>query len=346
MTTRAILAAGGLAALAAVPLLPLGPAGEYFLHVLIQILIWSFVGTAWSLMGRFGLTSLGHGAFLGIGAYGTTLLWNFWGASPWLGLAASVAGATAVAAVLGYPCFRFRVVGHYFALVTLALGEVVRLVITAERNVTGGSLGLTLKRAGGDSLVALQFARKEVWYYVALGVWAVGLLIWARLDRSMTRFAMEAIGEDETAAASVGIRVTRFKLGITLLSAALTAVGGMLYAQYVTYLNPETLSGVVISLRIVFAAIVGGMYSLLGPTIGTALTTALAEYLRVAFGVRFIGLAETIYGLFLILFIVFLPEGIWGGLARLRRRAAGQAPPAILGAKRESSATPASETRA
>ncbi|MGH7319575.1 MAG: branched-chain amino acid ABC transporter permease [Candidatus Rokuibacteriota bacterium] len=323
-----VSAGAGLLLLALVPALPLGPAGDYLLHVLIQILIWAFVGTAWSLMGRFGLTSLGHGAFLGIGAYGTTLLWNFWGVSPWVGVFVSVAGAAAIALVLGYPCFRFRVVGHYFALVTLALGEVVRLVITAERNVTGGSLGMTLRRAGGDSLVALQYADKAVWYYASLGVWAGGLLVWARLQRSMTRLAMEAIGEDETAAASVGIRVTRFKLKITLLSAGLTAVGGILYAQYITYLNPETLSGVGVSLRIVFASIVGGMYSLLGPTVGTALTTALAEYLRVAFGVRLIGMAETIYGLLLILFIIFLPEGIWGGLARLvsRRRESGVPP--------------------
>lgn len=310
----------GVVVLALVPLLPLGPAAEYVLHVLIQILIWGFVGTAWSLMGRFGLTSLGHGAFLGIGAYTTALLWNGWGVSPWLGLPVALAGAAAAAALLGYPCFRFRVVGHYFALVTLALGEVVRLVITAERNVTGGSLGMTLKRTPGHAIWALQFSRKEVWYYVALGVWVAGLLVWTALDRSMARRAMDAIGEDETAAAAVGIRVTRFKLGITLLSAMLTAVGGMLYAQYITYLNPETLSGIEVSLRIVFAAIVGGMYAPLGPTLGTALTTVLSEYLRVALGVRFIGLAETIYGLLLILFIVFLPEGIWGGAVRLWRR--------------------------
>ena len=320
MTAAHLVAGVILAVLAAVPLVPLGPAGEYVLHVLIQIMIWGFVGTAWSLMGRFGLTSLGHGAFLGIGAYGTVLLWNHWRLTPWVGLPLAVAGAILLAAVLGYPCFRFRVVGHYFALVTLALGEVIRLIVTAERNVTGGSLGMTLTRTARDSVWAIQFAEREVWYYVALGVWVAGLLVWTRLDRSMIRRAMEAIGEDETAAAAVGIRVTRFKLGITLLSAALTAVGGMLYAQYLTYLNPETVSGVDISLRIVFAAIVGGMYSLLGPTLGTALTTALSEYLRVALGVRFIGLAETIYGLLLILFIVFLPDGIWGGMARLGRR--------------------------
>ena len=295
MTAAHLVAGVILAVLAAVPLVPLGPAGEYVLHVLIQIMIWGFVGTAWSLMGRFGLTSLGHGAFLGIGAYGTVLLWNHWRLTPWVGLPLAVAGAILLAAVLGYPCFRFRVVGHYFALVTLALGEVIRLIVTAERNVTGGSLGMTLTRTARDSVWAIQFAEREVWYYVALGVWVAGLLVWTRLDRSMIRRAM-------------------------LLSAALTAVGGMLYAQYLTYLNPETVSGVDVSLRIVFAAIVGGMYSLLGPTLGTALTTALSEYLRVALGVRFIGLAETIYGLLLILFIVFLPDGIWGGMARLGRR--------------------------
>src|SRR5581483_3290551 len=140
---------------------------------------------------------------------------------------------------------------------------------------------------------------------------------------SMARSAMEAISEDETAAASVGIHVTRFKLGISMLSAALTALGGVAYAQYMTYVNPDVLAGVGVSLRIVFAVVLGGMYSLLGPTVGTALTIALSEYLRIMFGLRFIGMAETIYGLLLIVFIIFLPAGIYGSARALlvRRRA-------------------------
>ena len=136
---------------------------------------------------------------------------------------------------------------------------------------------------------------------------------------------MEAIGEDETAAASVGIHVTRFKLGITALSAGLTAIGGIAYVQYITYVNPDTLSGIGVSLRIVFAVVLGGMYSLLGPTVGTSLTLALSEYLRIYFGVKLIGMAETIYGLVLMLFIIFLPSGIYGSLRDLagRRRTAG-----------------------
>jgi branched-chain amino acid transport system permease protein len=304
-----------------VPLLPMGGMREYVLHVCIQIFIWAFLGGAWSLMGRFGLVSLGHGAFLGIGAYTTTLLWNAYGISPWSGGIAAVALTVIVALVIAYPCSRFQVIGHYFALVTLAVGEVVRLLLIAERDWTGGSLGLTLKPAGSDaSLIAFQFADKRVFYYATLVLWLLGLYVWVRIDRSMARAAMEAIGEDETAAASVGIHVTRFKLGMTVLSAVLTAIGGIIYAQYITYVNPDTLSGIGVSLRIVFAVVLGGMYSLLGPTVGTSITIALSEYLRIFFGVKLIGMAETIYGLVLMLFIIFLPSGIYGTIRDLLQR--------------------------
>ncbi len=312
-----------LAALLVVPFVPMGGMHQYVLHVVIQIFIWSFIGNAWSLMGRFGLVSLGHGAFLGVGAYTTTLLWNFYGLTPWLGAIVAMAAAVALALLVAYPCSRFGIIGHYFALVTLALGEVVRLLLIAERDWTGGSLGVTLKSAGDASIVAIQYTDKRVFYYGALVVWALGLWIWHRLDRSMARAAMEAIGEDETAAASVGIHVSRFKLGITALSAALTAFGGVAYAQYITYVNPETLAGVGVSLRIVFAVVLGGMYSLLGPTVGTALTISLSEYLRVKFGVHYIGMAETIYGLVLVVFIIFLPTGIYGSVRGLVGRRAG-----------------------
>jgi len=312
-----------LVAMALIPFLPLGAAQEYIWHVIIQIFLWSFVGNAWSLMGRFGLVSLGHGAFLGVGAYATVLLWNFYGMTPWAGVVLAVLLTVALALVVAYPCSRFRVVGHYFGLVTLAVGEVVRLWIVAERDWTGGSLGVSLKTGGTASgLWTLQFADKRVFYYVGMAAWLFGLWVWWRVDRSMARSAMEAIGEDETAAASVGIRVTRFKMGINALSAALTALGGDLLALYLAYTNPDTLSGIGVSLRIVFAVVLGGMYSLLGPFVGTALTIALSEYLRIYFGIKLIGIAETIYGLLLIVFIIFLPAGIYGSIrdALFRRR--------------------------
>jgi branched-chain amino acid transport system permease protein len=324
-------AAAVLVLVALGPFIPMGGMRQYVLHVVIQIFVWSFIGQAWSLMGRFGLVSLGHGAFLGVGAYTSALLWNFFGLTPWLGGLAAVALAAALGFVVAYPCSRFGIIGHYFALVTLAFGEVVRLLIIAERDWTGGSLGMTHKAAASDSsLWAVQFTDKRVFYYASLVIWLAGLWVWRRLDRSMARSALEAIGEDETAAASVGIHVARFKIGITMLSAALTAAGGVAYGQYITYVNPETLAGIGVSLRIVFAVVLGGMYSLLGPTVGTALTIALSEYLRVVFGVRFIGMAETIYGLVLIVFIIFLPSGIYGSLrnAVVRRLSSAKTAPA------------------
>ena len=141
------LSPAGIAGLVAVAALPLlvrfaFPASEkYYLHLLIQILLWAFIYTGWSLMGRFGLTSLGHGAFTGIGAYVTVLLWNFAGLTPWLGIPIAVALAAIVGVLVGYPCFRLRITGHYFALLTLALTEFVRLCIVGLRDYTGGSLG-------------------------------------------------------------------------------------------------------------------------------------------------------------------------------------------------------------
>jgi branched-chain amino acid transport system permease protein len=327
-TSRA-LAIAGLAVLCLVPLLGLSP---YHLHILILILLWSFIYTAWSIMGRFGLVSLGHGAFLGIGAYGVTMLWNHYGITPWLGIPAALALAAAVALVIGYPCFRFRITGHYFALVTLALSEVVRLLIVALRDWTGGSLGVTPRTAlaeGSFSLTALQFADKRVWFYVMLAFWLVGLLVWHLVDRSMARSAMLAISQEEDAAASVGINVTRTKLGITLISAAMTALGGALYGQYQVYINPETVSGIGISLQIVFAVIAGGMFVQLGPTVGAVITLLLAESLRVLVGHEVHGLDGTIYGLMLVLFIIYMPTGILGKILELWQRGPG-APPGRL----------------
>jgi len=304
----------GLALLAGLPAVT--PA--YFLHIVIQVLLWGFVYTAWSMMGRFGFVSLGHGAFLGIGAYVPALLWNYQGVTPWLGIPLSVALATLLAVLIGYPCFRLKVVGHYFALVTLALGQVVMLSIVAARDLTGGSLGMTQK-AAGHSWYAFQFPEKIFFYGIALAVWIGGLVVWWLIDRGIGRGALEAISEDEAAAEAIGIDVMREKLRITMVSAALTALGGALFAQYLMYLNPETLSGIGVSLQIVFAAIAGGMYAMLGPTVGALLTISLTEGLRVWFGTSFIGAANTIYGILLILFIIFMPRGILG-LFEMRAR--------------------------
>jgi branched-chain amino acid transport system permease protein len=316
----------GLAALAVAPLAGLG---NYPLHMLIQVLLWGFVYTGWSIMGRLGMVSFGHGAFLGIGAYVVVLCWNHFGLTPWIGLPIALALTAVVAFLIGYPCFRFKIVGHYFALVTLALSEITRLLIVALRDQTGGSLGVTPKTALTDtsfSLLALQFSNKLVWFYAVLVVWLAGLWVWNKVDRSMARLALEAISQEEDAAASIGINVTRLKLGVTLISALMTCLGGVFYAQYQSYVNPDTVSGIGISLQMVFGVIAGGMFVRLGPTVGAAFTLLLAEGLRLMFGNSMHALDSTIYGLMLVLFIIYMPKGILGGLLDAVQRKKQAAP--------------------
>jgi branched-chain amino acid transport system permease protein len=295
--------------------LPFVHRDPYHLHILILILIWSFAYTSWSMMGRFGLVSLGHGGFMGVGAYVTALLWNHLGVSPWLGIPLAMAGAAVLALIVAYPCFRFRITGHYFVLVTLALSGIVLQVITATRDYTGGSLGFTPNRTSGSRLVALQFDDKVTWYLIALAIWAIGLVIWRRVDAGMDRYALEAISEDEDAAAAAGVNVTMEKLKITVISALMTAFAGALYCQYQMFISPDTVSGIAVSLQMVFAVIVGGLYVSLGPTVGAVITILLAELLRIGFGTRAVGWDNLVYGLLLVVFIIFLPKGILGSLA-------------------------------
>jgi branched-chain amino acid transport system permease protein len=322
----------GLALLIALPFVIrffFGGSERYYLHLLIQIFIWAFIYTGWSIMGRFGLTSFGHGAFTGIGAYGCVLLWNYVGLTPWLGIPIAVVIAVVVALLVGYPCFHLRITGHYFALLTLALTEFVRLCIVGLRDYTGGSLGTQPKRYGdGLSLYAMQFETdRVVSFYIALALW---LAIWMWVDRSMDRYALEAASQDEEAAASVGIDVTREKLKVTAISAAMCAFGGAIYGQYQMYIGPDTIAGLGVSLNIVFAVIAGGLWVMLGPTVGAVFTQVLSEVLRVTiqstaglqsvFGSSVLALDTLIYGLLLVLFIIYMPKGILGTILERREK--------------------------
>lgn len=339
MTRTQISTLIGLALMCLLPFAITGtyPEGaRYYLHIVIQILLWAQIYTAWSIMGRHGLTSLGHGAFTGIGAYVTVLFWNELGITPLIGIPVAVIAAVLLSAAIGYPSFRQRITGHYFALLTLAMVEFVRLCIVGLRDITGGSLGTQPERHGdGLSLIAVQFETNRVLaYFVVLAVWAFTLAIWKYLRDGMDNYALEAIDEDEDAAAAVGIDVTREKMKITMISAALSALGGAIFAQYQMYVGPETIAGLNVSLNIVFGAVAGGMGVLLGPTVGAILTQMLGEGLRVTvqgsawldqtLGTRALSLDGVVYGLMLVLFIIYMPKGILGTVLDLWKRRSGK----------------------
>lgn len=336
MPNKTIFTFAGLAALCILPFILTAAAPEssrYYLHIVIQMLLWAQIYTAWSLMGRHGLTSLGHGAFTGIGAYVTVMLWNWLDVTPLIGIPLAVALAVLFAMLIGYPSFTQKIKGHYFALLTLAMVEFVRLCIVGLRDYTGGSLGTQPERHGdGLSLIAVQFeSNRVVAYFVVLILWLGTLWAWKKLNDNMDRFALEAISEDEDAAAAVGINVTGEKLKITAISAALSALGGAFFAQYQMYVGPDTISGLNVSLNIVFGVVAGGMGVILGPTVGAVFTQALSEGLRLfiqgsewlnaVLGKSALSLDGVIYGLLLVFFIIYMPKGILGTiLDRAKKR--------------------------
>jgi branched-chain amino acid transport system permease protein len=208
----------------------------------------------------------------------------------------------------------------------------VRLCIVGLRDYTCGSLGTQPKRYGdGISLYALQFEPDRMLaYYIAVALWMFGLYVWWRVDRSMDRYALDAASQDEDAASSVGINVTREKLKITALSAGMCALGGAFFAQYQMYIGPDTIAGLGTSLNMVFAVVSGGVWVMLGPTVGAVFTQVLSEALRVAIqgsatlksalGSAALALDSLIYGLLLILFIIYMPKGILGTILDKRKR--------------------------
>jgi branched-chain amino acid transport system permease protein len=282
-------------------------------------------------MGRFGLVSLCHGAFMGIGAYTTFLLYNYFKWSPWAGMGIGILLSATIAGMFGYACFRFGVVGHYFAITTLVLGELITLVVIAFRGVTGGRLGLTLNPIGSPSIYrqffCLQFEGKIVYYYFALVLLLLGLYIWKKIDQSKVQIALKAIGDDEVAASSIGIDVVKYKTGITVLSAILATTGGIVYGQYISYFDPISMVGITASLGICFKAILGGMFTLWGPTIGTILIVSLEEYIRVNYGATFIGYSHIGYAVIIIILIIFLPKGLHGSLRETFYKMKNKGPP-------------------
>lgn len=304
-----ILLGLGAVVLSAVPLLV---QDLYFLHVFILVFYFAYLGTAWSLVGMAGQLSFGHAAFLGIGGYASTLLFVDLGVTPWLGMWVGAVTAAAVGVIIGYPTFRLR--GPYFALTTIAMAEILRIYV--ETNEVGpfgiklrGAMGLLLPPRG-DSPALFQFIGKEPYYYIALVMMAGAIAISYAINRTRLGYYLAAIRSDRDAAESLGISITRCNLIAMAISCFLTALGGTFYAQYFRYINPERGMGLTMSIEIVLVGVVGGWQTVLGPTIGSILLTPISEIIRAELGGTYAGLHLLLYGLVLMIVILFLPKGL------------------------------------
>ena len=290
----------------------------YHRDLMIKVFLYAMLAQAWNILaGYCGQISLGHAVFFGAGAYTSTVLQMTLGWNPWLGLLAGVVVAVALSQMIGYPCFRLR--GHYFAIATIAIGEIVQ-TLAINWDFIGGARGLTLPFQT-DSLLAFQFhTSKYPYYYVILALLMACLLVSWRIEQTRLGYYLQAIREDPEAAASVGIPITQYKQIAMAISAAFVAAGGSFYAQYVLYLDPDSVFPLSLSILICLLAVVGGVGTLWGPLLGAALLIPLAEFTRIQFGGTGRAVDLLIYGALLTIVAVFQPAGLVGLLRRWRGR--------------------------
>lgn len=298
-------------------------ADNYLLSVASLFLYFAFAGQAWNIMMGFaGQLSLGHALYLGTGAYAAAGLYFHFGIGPWAGLWLAVVLSGVLGGALGALAFRYGVAGVYFTLLTIACAEFARIGVD-HVSWLGGSGGLFLKVAerGEMDLVNLR-GPPALFYYVILIFAAAALALSARLLQSRAGYYWQAIREDEDAAQALGIHTFRWKMLAVTLSAAMTGLAGVFSAFYYGNLFPEQIFGIHRSVEIILGPIIGGIGTVFGPIIGAALLTALAEgasEIVVALGWELPGVKQMIYGVVLLVVIVFLPEGIWPALARKLR---------------------------
>ena len=286
--------------------------------IFIRVLLFAFIGVAWNLIGGYAKQlSLGHAAYFGLGAYTSTLLQIDFGISPWIGMIAGGVVAMLASLPIGALCFRLR--GPYFAIATIATAQVLMLLFLKFRDFAWGAEGTTIPNLGNSPLM-MQFEGKAAYYYIALGLLAIGLAITYRIERSWMGYYLVAIGEDEDAAEAIGVNALRIKQDIYLISAFLTALAGTFYVQYIYFIDPATAFNFSISVEAALVSIVGGVGTLWGPVIGTVLLEATSALLQSWLGSSFGGVQLTVYSLILIAVILWRPGGLLGVLIDAYRR--------------------------
>jgi branched-chain amino acid transport system permease protein len=288
------------------------------LNYAILVLMIAQAGVAWNILGGYaGQVSLGHAAFYGIGAYTSTQLLLVFNVSPWLGMIAGGAIAVLFALLIGWPCFRLK--GHYFAMATIAIAEILQIVVT-NWDWLGGAVGLSLPLAESGWWGFVFNKSKVPYYYIILGLLLLTLMVSWLIGRSFLGYYFRAIKDEPDAARSVGIDLTRYKLVAIAASSFLTALGGTFYAQKELFIDPGSTLATGLSIKIALVAILGGVGSLGGPVVGAVVLTAIEETTRAMFGGTGRGTDLVIYALLIIVVAVFYPGGVAGWWRGLERR--------------------------
>lgn len=298
---------------------------EAYQYGLTLVLIWAAVGGSWNLISGYGgQMAFGHAVFFGIGAYVSTLLMAYWHISPAIGVFPGIVAAVIAAIIIGWPTLKLG--GVYFSLATLAFPL---MFIPVLSYLHLHEVSMPFVRAGAAWY--LQFEDPRSYSLAALGLLVVSLLIVASIERSKLGSSLLAIRDDEWAAEASGIDAHRTKLTAFAISAAIAAAAGTLYASLLLLVTPHSVFGLSVTVKSLMVSLVGGLATVWGPIIGSVILIPLSQYLLSQYGALYPGIDNVVLGLFLMLVIVWAPEGIYWKVRDMfaGSRRARPAPPAI-----------------
>lgn len=326
LSRQLITLAVGFVVVAALPLV----LGEQAETVAVRTLIFAIMAVAWNIMSGFGgMFSFGHAAFFGVGAYTGAYLRVEHGISPWISMVVGAAIAAVAGTVIAYLCLRYRLAGPYFALATFAFAQMF-LLLVQNLDVFNKTEGFSIPILSHDSWWMLQFDQgSPVYIWVALVILTLAILGTIFYQRSRAGQFLQAIRDDETAAASLGIDTMKYRLIAVAASCGLTAIAGAYYTQYYFFVGPEQAFGSSVSVEAIVPAVIGGIGTIWGPVIGALvvgpMTELINEVLRdppgfLGFLEGTVGLDVATYSVILILIVIFLPKGIFGTIRERWRR--------------------------
>jgi branched-chain amino acid transport system permease protein len=308
--------------LAALIFVPAYGGSRYLIYIGTLIALQAALATSLNvIVGYAGQFAMSHAAFYGFGAYVSAILINSAGFTFWWSVPAAMLVAALIAAVIGYPALRYTG-GVYLALITFAFGELARLTAANWQDVTGGPMGMRVTYAP-EPLLGFSFASSRGMYWIAIAMLLISLAVVFSVQRSRFGRALIAVREDEVLASFLGIDVMRHKLAAYVISSALAAMVGTLYAPVMSFISPDLLS-VPETISLIGVVILGGAGTLAGPIVGTFVFLGIPEFLRIESLYRLI-----VLGVVIVLVVLLMPQGIVGVANRILKRWQRTAPAPI-----------------